>query len=275
LLGISCSTPPSFMGFLYNCKKTHHTNTKSNGKKLIAQYNSLNVNLRWLGVHVQSQANSLNLLLHFWDRSHSLRQQMVPTRLLYCYLHLVTPRQRWTKCIAGQWRTNPWPAVPDWILMPKCRCQTQGADYQKKCRCRTNFSPAFRHLSKWTKMLMPEPVSGIILSVQGVSLSTTCSLDVHWVSLSQETSSVDVQGTFLNGKMSNCPTSNQSDRNKKKMLMRKPVRYRNKRAPVRYRNAHLTDWDTDAGMPMPVASSLMPPASAFRHLAEATVSSDS
>ena len=149
--------------------------------------------------------------------------------------------------------------------MPKCH-------YQKKCRCRTNFSLAFRHLSKWTKMLMPEPVSGIILSVQGVSLSTTCSLDVHWVSLSQETSSVDVQGTFLNGKMSDI----QSVRPKwKKMLMPEPVRYRNKRAPVRYRNAHLTDWDTDAGMPMPVASSLMPLAPAFRHLAEATVSSDS
>jgi hypothetical protein len=31
---------------------------------------------------------------------------------------------------------------------------------------------------------------------------------------------VDVQGTFLNGKMSNCPTSNQSDRNEKKCWCR-------------------------------------------------------
>jgi hypothetical protein len=31
----------------------------------IAQYKSLHANLRWLGMHVQSQANSLNLLLHF------------------------------------------------------------------------------------------------------------------------------------------------------------------------------------------------------------------
>jgi hypothetical protein len=29
--------------------------------------------------------------------------------------------------------------------MPECRCRTEGADYRKKCRCRTNFSPAFRH----------------------------------------------------------------------------------------------------------------------------------
>jgi hypothetical protein len=94
------------------------------------------------------------------------------------------------------------------------------------------------------------------MDVQGISLSTTCSLDVHWVTT--KTSSMDVQGTFLNAGMSNYPASNQSDRNEKKMLMPEPVRYR---------NAPLTDCDTDAGMPMPVASSLMLPASAFRHLA--------
>jgi hypothetical protein len=44
---------------------------------------------------------------------------------------------------AGQCRTNPWPAVPDWTLMPECRCRTEGVDYRKKYRCRTNFSPAF------------------------------------------------------------------------------------------------------------------------------------
>ncbi len=30
--------------------------------------------------------------------------------------------------------------------MPECRCRTEAPDYRKKCRCRTNFSPAFRHL---------------------------------------------------------------------------------------------------------------------------------
>ncbi len=48
--------------------------------------------------------------------------------------------------IAGQCRTNPWPAVPDWTLMPECRYRTKAADYRKKCRCRTSFSPAFWHL---------------------------------------------------------------------------------------------------------------------------------
>ncbi len=48
--------------------------------------------------------------------------------------------------IAGQCRTYPWPAVPDWTVMPECRCRTEPADYLKKCRCRTYFSPAFRHL---------------------------------------------------------------------------------------------------------------------------------
>ncbi len=36
--------------------------------------------------------------------------------------------------------------MPDSTLMPECRCQTEAADYRKKCRCWTNFSPAFRHL---------------------------------------------------------------------------------------------------------------------------------
>ncbi len=44
--------------------------------------------------------------------------------------------------IAGQCRTNPWPAVPDWTLMPEYQCRTEGAYYRKKCRCRTNFCPA-------------------------------------------------------------------------------------------------------------------------------------
>jgi hypothetical protein len=35
-------------------------------------------------------------------------------------------------------------AVPDWTLMPECRCRTEEADCRKKCRCRTNFRPAFR-----------------------------------------------------------------------------------------------------------------------------------
>ncbi len=39
---------------------------------------------------------------------------------------------------AGTCRTNPWPAVPDWTLMPECRCLTEAADYRK--------TPAFRHL---------------------------------------------------------------------------------------------------------------------------------
>jgi hypothetical protein len=30
--------------------------------------------------------------------------------------------------------------------MPECRCRTEADDYRKKCRCRTNFYPAFRHL---------------------------------------------------------------------------------------------------------------------------------
>jgi hypothetical protein len=44
----------------------------------IALYKSLHVNLRWLGMCVQSQANYLYLLLHFWVPNHFLCQLMVP-----------------------------------------------------------------------------------------------------------------------------------------------------------------------------------------------------
>ncbi len=47
--------------------------------------------------------------------------------------------------ISGQCRTNPWPAVPDWTLLPECRCRTEGDDYRKKSRCRIKFSPAFSY----------------------------------------------------------------------------------------------------------------------------------
>ena len=29
--------------------------------------------------------------------------------------------------------------------MTECRCRMEAADYRKKCRCRTNFSPAFTY----------------------------------------------------------------------------------------------------------------------------------
>ncbi len=50
------------------------------------------------------------------------------------------------KITAGQCRTNPWPAVPDWPLMPECRCWNEKVDYRKKCPCRNIFVPVFRHL---------------------------------------------------------------------------------------------------------------------------------
>jgi hypothetical protein len=84
--------------------------------------------------------------------------------------------------------------------MLECRCQTEAADNGKKCRCRSNFFPAFRHLhmifqyniarynirsclwtcrlypfpqrALWTCMdsLLPPPVS---MNVQGVSYSNS------------------------------------------------------------------------------------------------------
>ncbi len=50
------------------------------------------------------------------------------------------------RSIAEQCRTNLWLAVPDWTLMAQCQCRIAAADYGEKCRFRTNFFPAFRHL---------------------------------------------------------------------------------------------------------------------------------
>ena len=52
----------------------------------------------------------------------------------------------WSVSKAGQCQTNPWLMVPVWSLMLECWCQTEAADYRKKCRCWTNLFLAFQHL---------------------------------------------------------------------------------------------------------------------------------
>ncbi len=85
------------------------------------------------------------------------------------------------------------------------------------------------------------------MDVQSVSLSTICSVDVHWVSLSLPPTTA-----FLYAGMSDCPASSQSGtRTIKNSLCRKPVRYRNRGTQsgtgvLRYRTEI-----QDAGMPMP------------------------
>ncbi len=106
--------------------------------------------------------------------------------------------------IAGQCRTNPWPAVPDWTLMSGCCCRTETVDYRKKCWCRSNFSLAFRHLHMMLQYHIARMTYQLSMDVQGVSLSTTCNLDVHWASLSPPPTA------FLNAVMSDCPASSQS-----------------------------------------------------------------
>ncbi len=127
--------------------------------------------------------------------------------------------------VAGQRRTNPSTMVPDWTLMPECRCRTEAADYWKNCRCRTNFSPAFRH-----------------------SFSTTCSLDAHWVSLFTSTNNSFFKcrnvGLFGIQSCSSVPEWT-------KIPMLEPVRYWNK--GTQSGTGLLRNWTEiqDAGMPMP------------------------
>jgi hypothetical protein len=86
----------------------------------------------------------------------------IPTRFLApidC-LKITEQDRRWSFymyeiSIAGQCRTSPWPTVPDWTLMPECRRQTETPDYRKKCRCWTNFFPAFPHLLIPEKIIEP------------------------------------------------------------------------------------------------------------------------
>ncbi len=100
--------------------------------------------------------------------------------------------------IAGPCQTCPWSAVPDWTLMPEYRCRNETADYRKKCRCRTNFSPALRHfhmifqynIAKITPSAAVYGRAGCIpistnsnMDVQGVSISTASILDVQDVPL--------------------------------------------------------------------------------------------
>jgi hypothetical protein len=91
-------------------------------------------------------------------------------------------------------------------MMPECRYGTDGADYRKKCRCRssrTNFSPAFiydfsiSHSKKNTISTFNYLQFGRAL---GIPFTTT------------KTSSMNVQGVplFKNAGMSDCPASSQS-----------------------------------------------------------------
>ncbi len=47
--------------------------------------------------------------------------------------------------IAGQCRTNPWQAVPNWLWCRNTNAGLTQMKYRWKCRCRTKFFPAFRH----------------------------------------------------------------------------------------------------------------------------------
>jgi hypothetical protein len=100
---------------------------------------------------------------------------------------------------------NPWPAVPDWTLMPECRCRTEAADYGSIADAGLTFSglPAFTY--DLSMLYSKNNTISSCRGVQGVSLSTTCSLDVHWVSLLASTTTA-----FLNAGMSDCPASSQS-----------------------------------------------------------------
>jgi hypothetical protein len=46
--------------------------------------------------------------------------------------------------------------------MPECRCRTEAADYQKKCRCWTNLSPSFQHLHFSISFSMKNTISSCL-----------------------------------------------------------------------------------------------------------------
>ncbi len=129
---------------------------------------------------------------------------------------------------AGQCQTNPWPAAPDWTLLPECQCRSEAADYRTKCRCGTNYGiPAFTYdfsisYSKnntirsclWTCRMYHFPLPAVFPFT-----TTNNSCNVRLSASSQS-------GTGMN-KTSDAGTS--------------PVPEEGD--PVRYRNAPVPDWD--------------------------------
>jgi hypothetical protein len=104
---------------------------------------------------------STYILYSIWRGRQSRRGER------YRVAEITQAKYEYTICIAGQCRINLWPAVPDLTLMPECRCRTEAADYRKKCRCRTNFFQAFRHL------LITEDVSWFCSSLDCSARSTS------------------------------------------------------------------------------------------------------
>jgi hypothetical protein len=94
---------------------------------------------------------------------------------------------------AGQWRTNPWPAVPDWTLMPECRC-------------RTNFSPAFWHLH------MTFSISYSKNNTISSCLWTCRAYHFHYLQFGRALGILSPLPTtaFLNAGISDCAASSQS-----------------------------------------------------------------
>ncbi len=147
--------------------------------------------------------------------------------------------------------------------MPECRCRTEAADYRKKYRCRTNFSPAFRYLH----MIFQYRLARITPSAAVYGRAGCIPFDqqqygragcIHFRSQQY------VQGLplFLNAGMSDCPSFIQSGIGTNKMRMPEPVRYQNKgtwsgTGMLRYRTEI-----QDAGMP--AASTSCPAQNAYR-----------
>ncbi len=80
-----------------------------------------------------------------------------------------------------------WIRVSYWFkleVMPECRCRTGAVKYRKKCRCRTNFCLALRHLNMIVKSYYIARLTPSAAVMQGLSLSTANSMNVHGVSLS-------------------------------------------------------------------------------------------
>ncbi len=88
--------------------------------------------------------------------------------------------------------------------MPEYRCRTEAANYRRKCRCRTNFSPAFRYLHLIFQYLIARVTPSAAVYGRArcftFELFTSWSLDVHCIGIpftNPNTSSMDVQGPFF------------------------------------------------------------------------------
>jgi hypothetical protein len=101
--------------------------------------------LQLLLLQVVQYPIKINLKTKTDEPVYSISNLSVPVPYKCIPVPVVYPIKKLQKCIAGHYRTNPWPAVPDWS-----RCRNANAGMTRRINGKNNdaglnFCPAFRY----------------------------------------------------------------------------------------------------------------------------------